>query len=266
MLKLQCRHWFGGASARRGFLLATLSFALLAATPVMAQPQELVVVGAHFERVFELSKDGRFIGMGPEIIRTLAQRMGYAVRFEIYPWARAQAMVAQGAADILIGPYKSPERLASMTFSERPFYQDEMVFYTRAGAGVEWQGDYAALKETRMVIMNGWAYGGEFDRARPKLRVSVTNAVENGLKMLISQHVDLFATNRRNTEPVIARLQIAGNVVPLAKVIEVQRGYFAFPKRAESDRLRVQFDQAFNAMVDSGELKRLGRQMDVGVP
>jgi polar amino acid transport system substrate-binding protein len=260
------RRRFDRPPARRVLLTAALLSLFLAVSPVMARPQELLVVGAHFERVFEVAKDGRFIGMGPEIIRAVAARMGYGVRFEIYPWARAQAMVTQGAADILVGPYKSPERLAALAFSERAFYQDDMVFYTRAGAGIGWSGDYAALKDTRMVIMNGWAYGAEFDRARPGLRVSVTNAVENGLKMLTSQHVDLFATNRRNTEPVIARLQIGGGVAPLAKVIEVQRGYFAFPKRAESDKVRAQFDLAFNALVDSGELKRLGRQLDVGVP
>ncbi|MFM9433613.1 polar amino acid transport system substrate-binding protein [Janthinobacterium sp. CG_23.3] len=266
MLTLPRRREPDRAPARRVLLSATLLSLLLGVSPAMAEPRELLVVGAHFERVFELTRDGRFIGMAPEIIRAVAARMGYGVRFEIYPWARAQAMVAQGAADILIGPYKSPERLATLAFSERAFYQDDMVFYTRAGAGIGWAGDYAALKETRMVIMNGWAYGAEFDRARPGLRVSVTNAVENGLKMLVSHHVDLFATNRRNTEPVITRLQLAGSVTPLSKVIQIQRGYFAFPKRAESDRLRAQFDLAFNALFDSGELKRLGRQLDVGVP
>lgn len=257
--------------ARRRFLACApaplLGVAMLLCAPtVLAQARELLVVGAHFERVFEVSRDGAFMGIGPEIVRAVAQRMGYKVRFAIYPWARAQAMVVQGAADILVGPYKSPERLATMVFSERAFYQDDMVFYARAGAGRAWGGDYAALKETRMVIMNGWAYGDEFERARPRLNISVTNGVENGLKMLASQHVDLFASNRRNTEPVMARLNLGASVVPLPKVIEIQRGYFAFPKRPESDKLRAQFDQVFNALVDSGELKRLGRQMDVGVP
>ena len=257
--------------ARRVFLARALAPLLCAATllcasPALAQAPELLVVGAHFERVFEVTRDGAFIGIGPEIIRSVASRMGYKVRFAIYPWARAQAIVAQGAADILVGPYKSPERLLTLAFSERAFYQDDMVFYARSSAGMAWGGDFAALKETRMVIMNGWAYGDEFDRARPRLNISVTNAVENGLKMLASQHVDLFASNRRNTEPVMARLNMGASVVPLPKVIEIQRGYFAFPKRPESDKLRAQFDQAFNALVDSGELKRLGRQMDVGVP
>ncbi|MDC8756825.1 substrate-binding periplasmic protein [Janthinobacterium fluminis] len=247
-------------------LFAACFLACFSAFPAAAEEPELLVVGAHFERVFEQARDGRFVGMGPELVRSVAQRMGYRVKFQIYPWARAQAMVAQGLADILVGPYRSSERLATLAFSERAFYQDEMVFYARSGAATPWSGDFAALRDTRIVILNGWAYGPDFERARPQLRVSVTNAVENGLKMLTSQHVDLFATNRRNTEPVIARLRIDGAVAPLPGVIAVQNGYFAFPKRPESDRLRSQFNQVFNALVDSGELKRLGQQLDVGVP
>lgn len=234
--------------------------------PLHAAPPELLVVGAHFERVFERGDDGRFIGLGPDIVRAVAQRLGYTARFAIYPWARAQALVAQGEADILLGPYKSSERMATLAFSERPFYQDQMVFYGRAGDAGEWGGDYAALRGKRIVILNGWAYGAEFARASPALQISIANAVENGLKMLTSRHVDLFATNRRNTEPVIARLQLGGKLMSMARVIEVQNGYFAFPKRPESDQLRKRFDQEFNAMVDSGELKRLGRQFEVNVP
>lgn len=231
-----------------------------------AQARELLVVGAQFARVFERADDGNFAGMGPEIVRTLAARMGHTVRFEIYPWARAQAMVAQGKADILVGPYKSPARLELLAFSARPFYQDHMVFFARAGARPGWAGDYAALTGLRIVALNGWVYGADFDRARPILQISTANTVENGVRMLVHEHVDLFATNQRNTEPVVAALGMQQKVAPLAQVIDVQNGYFAFPKGMQHDSLRAAFDLAFNAYVGAGELRKLGRRLEVEIP
>jgi polar amino acid transport system substrate-binding protein len=236
----------------------------MACTP--ARARELLVVGAHFERVYERGADGEFSGIGAELVRMVARQLNDTVRFEIYPWPRAQAMVSQGQADILVGPYKTAERLAAMAFSQRPFYRDQMVFYRHSENEVEWNGDYRALKERRIVILNGWAYGERFGAALGGLRVSVANSVESGLKMLSLRRVDLFATNRRNTEPVVAALRLTERLSPMLPAIEVQDGYFAFPRDPAHEALRAGFDAAFNAMVDAGTLKKLGQRLDVTTP
>jgi len=243
-----------------------LTFGMLAgvAAPLLAGPRELLVVGAHFARVYERADD-KFSGMGPEILRSIAPQLGQPLHFDLFPWARAQSMVAQAQADLLVGPYKSPERLALFTFCERPFYVDQMLFYERAKSGVEWDGDYASLRDKRVVAINGWAYGDEFDAARGIMNISLTNSVESALAMLAHGRVDLFATNRRNTEPVVTLLGLEGKVVPVSRIIALQRGYFAFPKRPEYDYVAERFDRAFNAFVDAGELRLLGRRLNVAV-
>lgn len=251
------------------FMLSVLRCCVCAGLLAGAAPgwaRELLVVGAHFERVFERKPDGQFYGIGPDIVRQVARQNGDTVRFELYPWARAQALVAQGMADILVGPYKSPERLEKMAFSRSAFYRDDMVFYALNGSGMQWKGDYAALEGKSIVVMNGWAYGRQFDAARPRLRISVANNVENGLMMLTYRHVALFASNRRNTEPVAAALRIAGQVEALPTVIGVQDGYFAFPKDAGHEPIRRRFDAAFEALIAAGELRRLSQRYDVDVP
>lgn len=246
-----------------------LAATILAVAMGMAAPagaRELLAIGAHFERVYERGQEGDIVGLGPEIVRTLAQRMGHTVRFELYPWARAQALIAQGKADILVGPYKTPERQQAMAFSRLAFYQDQMVFYARADSHAGWSGDLGALGDQRIVILNGWAYGAAFDQARPQLHLSIANSVDSGLKMLMHQHVNLFASNRRNTEPVLGKLGLVGQITMLPRVIDVQDGYFAFPRDARFDSLRRDFDAAFQRMVDSGELKKLGTRHEVVVP
>lgn len=247
--------------ARRSLVLGALAGLAL---PAHAGPRELLVVGAHFSRVYERA-DGQFSGMGPEILRSIAAQLGQPLHFDLFPWARAQSMVAQAQADLLVGPYKSPERLALFSFCERPFYVDEMLFYARANAVFEWDGSYAALREKRIVAINGWAYGDEFDAGRKLMNISLTNSVEAALAMLAYGRVDLFATNRRNTEPVIPLLALDGKVAPLNRIIAAQRGYFAFPKRPEYEATLERFDRAFNAYVDAGELRKLGRRFNVAV-
>jgi len=243
---------------------AAAIFALLCCLPAAAR--DLLVIGTHFERVYERGQEGEIVGLGPEVVRLIAQRLGHRAIFELYPWARAQALVAQGKADILVGPYKTLERQQLMSFSRLPFYQDQMVFYVRKGTMQDWSGDYAALSEQRIAIVNGWSYGATFDKARPQLRLDVVNSVDSGLKMLAAQHAQMFASNRRNTEPVLGRLGMSGQVAMLPRVIEVQDGFFAFPKRPAADALRKEFDAEFQRLVDSGELKRLGLRHEVNVP
>lgn len=249
------------SSLRRRLLLGALG---AVATPLRAAPRELLVVGAHFARVYERANK-QFTGLGPDILRSIAAELGRPLHFDLFPWARAQSMVAQGHADLLVGPYKSPERLALFIFSERSFYVDEMLFYARADAGWLWDGSYAALRGKRVVAINGWAYGEQFDAARALLAISLTNSVAAALTMLAHGRVDLFATNRRNTEPVLALLGLNGKVAPLERIIASQRGYFAMPRRPEYALVMQRLDRAFNAYIDAGELRKTGRRHNVQV-
>ena len=249
------------SSLRRGLLLGALA---ALAPPAWSGPRELLVAGSHFARVYERANE-QFTGIGPDILRSIAPELGQPLHFDLFPWARAQSMVAQGQADLLVGPYKSPERLALFTFSERPFYVDEMLFYARTSVTWQWDGSYASLRGKRVVAINGWAYGDEFDAARGHMTISLTNSVEAALAMLAHGRVDLFATNRRNTEPVVPLLGLEGKVAPLNHIITHQHGYFAMPKRPEYEIVMERLNRAFNAYADAGELRKAGKRYNVQV-
>ncbi len=253
MLLAACTSLLGGACAR-------------AAGSDAAPGRELRVVGTRFQRIYEPGPDGGMGGMGAELVRIIALQLGYTLRFEIYPWARAQQMLKQGQADILIGPYKSAERMLAMAFSSRAFFEDQLAFYARTDSMIAWGGDYNALAGKRIVALNGWAYGAAFDQARPGLLLSVSNTVENGLNMLFHRRVDLFATDRRDTDPVVASLGMQGKVAVLAPLITTEIAYLAFPKLAAFDELRTQFDHVLNQLAARGALQELGRRYGVSVP
>ncbi len=239
-----------------------LAVALMMSCPV--QSAELLAVGTEFAKVFERSPNGEFTGLGVDVVRALAHQQHDTVRFEIYPWPRAQAMVELGQADILIGPYKTPEREARFSFMDRAFYQDKMIFFARSGSNFSWGGNIDRLRTFQIAAISGWAYGHSFDRARADLKVSNAPKLENGV--LIHGRVDVLAANRRNIEPVLSALRLHNAVVEVGPAIDTQNGFLAFPRNVQFDPLRLRYNQAFNELVDKGDLARLGRKHEVQVP
>jgi polar amino acid transport system substrate-binding protein len=231
-----------------------------------ATAAERLAVGARFDLIFEQGADGQWQGLGVDVVRTLAARAGDTVRFDIYPWARAQAMVQRAQADILIGPYKSPQRDKQFAFVDLPFYRDRMVFYARSGAKSPWEGRFGQLDGTRIAAVRGWHYGARFDQARPRLNISEVNQLENGVQMLLHGRVDLLATNERNSAALIGTMRASGRLVPLCPVVAQLDGYLAFPRGAAFTALRDQYSALFTEMVRSGEFARLAARHGVLAP
>nr|WP_315249341.1 transporter substrate-binding domain-containing protein [uncultured Duganella sp.] len=234
----------------------------LSAVPLLscARPpavRELVAAGTRNEGIFERSANGEFSGMAVELIRLVAQRHNYQLRFQIYPWRRALEVVAGGKSDLLAAAYKTPERQRVMRYSQHDFFRDEVAFYGRSRGVPGWQGDYARLAGRRIAVINGWSYGPAFARAAPQLLISVTNTVENGLRMLERGHVELFASNRRDTEPVLDALDLREQVTALAPLIDTLSAFFTYPLAPRYPELPAQMDLLLTEMKRNGELQKL---------
>lgn len=245
-------------------LLLALAIGVLA--PLPGHAVERLAVGTTFSHIFEEGKDGQWRGLGVDVLRALAARAGDTMRFKLYPWPRAQAMVERGQADILVGPYQSPERLQRFAFLDQPFYRDRLVFYTRRDGKLPWHGDLAMLQNRRIAAVRGWHYGAQFDRARPLLDISEVTQLENGVQMLAYGRVELLATNQRNSTALISSLHLDAALKVLCPDITQLDGYLAFPRDPKFSAVRARYNLLFTAMVRSGELTRLGARNGVLVP
>jgi polar amino acid transport system substrate-binding protein len=166
----------------------------------------------------------------------------------------------------LVAPYKTPERQRVLRYSEQAFFQDELAFYVRADTMPVWESDYALLAGRRIAVINGWSYGAAFTQAAPQLHISVTNTVESGLRMLERGHVELFASNRRDTDPVVKALGLQNTVMALAPLIDVLDAYFAFPLAPRHRELPAQLDRLLLEMKKNGELQKLARRYGATPP
>lgn len=72
-------------------------------------------------------------GIGAELARRACQDAGLSCHFAQFPWPRAQKEVETGQADILIGPYFTPDRTRWMVFSSDYFYVDQISLFRLKG-------------------------------------------------------------------------------------------------------------------------------------
>jgi polar amino acid transport system substrate-binding protein len=250
------------------FTLA-LGLILILTLPMQARAEQVRVVGSTFGKVFERTPDGEFVGLGVDLVRAIAARTGDTVIFEIYPWPRAQMLVEHGIADVLLGPYQTPERQARFVFSERAFYRDNMRFYMRTDHHSVWDGDYTRLKGLRVGAISGWSYGAVFDRARGTLGIRDIQQLENAIEMLRLGRIDILASNERNTDSLPDALKHkagANAIIPVAPIIDINDGYLAFPKETRFDPVRARFNSALNSLIDEGALAKLALKHHVAIP
>jgi len=251
-------------STRRVWCKAGLAWmaGLGLASPAQATP--LRAVGSQFARIFEGAEGQAAKGLAVEL---LAMLFGDNVRCEWLPWSRAQLMIEQGEADILIGPYRTPEREARMLFSVRSFYSDAMVWYARRGEEGRWTGEFGDLAQLPVAAVRGWAYGSRFERMKTSMaQLTWVQNVDAGLQMLTKKRVDLFAANDRNCQPVLQRLNLADAVARCSPPMDVLHGHMAFARSAAGDELARRYDQAFEQWLRTGSATELYRRWGVERP
>ncbi|MFY7864865.1 substrate-binding periplasmic protein [Roseateles sp.] len=245
------------------FLLCALFYALLSGA---TQARELLAVGTQFPRIIEWDAKGQANGLAVDLLTRAAAEEGHTVRFEALPWARAQLMVELGQADILIGPYRSPERQARFLFSQRAFYEDALVFYASPAKAALWNGDWSRLSGRSVGLVLGWAYGGAMEQARSTLLVSNPGDVATGLRMLQRGRIELLASNERNTAPVLQTMGLAQQFQALQPPIAIQSCYFAYARNPQGEELRQKLDRSLGTLQSSGVLRELARQWGVRIP
>jgi polar amino acid transport system substrate-binding protein len=232
-----------------------------------ARPAQVLVAGTTFARLFEPAVGGgKPHGLAVDLLDAILIPAGHQPRYEFYPWLRAQAMIEHGPAQILVGPYRTPERERQMRFSRQAFYEDALVFYSRRREEGLWWGDFQALVPLRIGAVQGWVYGERFEQARRGLNVTAVRDLATALRMLQLNRLDLIAANQRNSEPVIEELGMGDKVVLCAPPFSQLRGHFAFSRDAAGEPWMALIDAGMQRLRASGELQQMAARRGVALP
>ncbi len=217
-------------------------------------------VGTTFPFILEKDSSGKIIGIGAEIAREVITKIGHDIEIGIYPWKRAQAMVKEGDAHVLIGPYKTQEREKFLDYNKYHFFQDNMVFYAKSGLKQSWDGKFYSLQNKTIAIMAGWSYGPKADANLKKLKTHDFYSVLKGLELVSLERYDFCALNQRNALAIIQKHNLQNQFDIIDPPISKTKGYFGFSKKLKLDKLIIQFDKELKTLIDSDKVSLLNKK------
>lgn len=183
-------------------------------------------------------------GIGAELARIACDRAGLKCTFQQFPWPRAQKEVEMRQADILIGPFHTPEREAWLDFSREHFYVDQMWLFRSLPADASMPGDEDV---TLVGVPLGWAVGGDLAR-RPGIRLEPVRTVDIGLNLILSGRLDAVAAHAR----AVARYRDEHpdvRLLPVGRSLSVQRSYMGFSKPFAGTLERRMFEAAYESLL-----------------
>lgn len=207
-----------------------------------ANPATVTVVCGPLPFVSDGSSCDR--GIGAELARAACDRAGLKCSFQQLPWPRAQKEVEMREADILIGPFRTPERETWLEFSREHFYVDQMwLFRSVPDRGRLPDADSIAT----IGVPLGWAVGGDLDK-RPGVRLEMVRTVDLALNLVLTGRLDAVAAHAR----AVARYQAehAGiRLLPVGRPLSIQRSYMGFSKLFAGSLERRMFEMAYESLL-----------------
>ncbi|WP_158659817.1 substrate-binding periplasmic protein [Niveispirillum cyanobacteriorum] len=183
-------------------------------------------------------------GIGAELARAACDRARLTCTFQQFPWPRAQKEVEMRQADILIGPFRTPEREAWMEFSREHFYVDQMWLFR----AVPDHGPIPGADGLSHVgVPLGWAVGGDL-ASRTGVTLEIVCTVDIGLNLITAGRLDAVAAHARavarylNEHPGVRFL-------PVGQPLSVQRSYMGFSRTFAGSLERRLFETAYESLL-----------------
>ncbi len=190
--------------------------------------------------------DGKPVGIFYEIMTAAFRRLDIPLKVELYPWARAQRIVADGEADGMV---------TILTDARKPFFLDsdpillvcEHIFVNRNNPRIKEIMSIRSLKEIRPfklveTIGSGWA-----KENLQGFNITWVPDMDSAFNMLIKGRVDIFLANSFTGAAFIKKKIKAGK--------SFSEGYKSiitnpYPLKTIAFRLLVRNDSPFAKVLD----------------
>ncbi|MBW4934612.1 substrate-binding periplasmic protein [Marinobacter sp. F4206] len=230
---------------------------LWAAMPVQSEPAPVLEVVTTEYPPFEYLENGTLRGQDVATVRAVVERMGYAPRFRILPWARAELMVRNGTADLLFSLTASPQRERYYLFTD-PISTARDVFYARKDTDLSWS-EFDDLANLRLGISASYSYDPAFMDWLAQDQAEVRTMRQEqpdlaGLRMVALDRMDLFICEQTACNYLIRTYQKQypelSEVTAIPGTVGEERHFrAAFSRqRPDAEQLRSDFNRVLNQL------------------
>jgi ABC-type amino acid transport substrate-binding protein len=148
-------------------------------------------------------KDGRSLGLGVDVVREAAARVGLTVEFVPVPFEQVQRTLEDGRAIAIFPLAITPERRQQFDFSV-PLYEGGGSLFVRAPAATP--ESLAALSGKVVATPRTGPLAAFIERTAPAVKLVVTRDYEESLARLVTGEADAAALNYHVGRVLAARL------------------------------------------------------------
>lgn len=248
---------------RTGAAMVLMLLCMLAWPGVQpATAQELVLFDESNPPFMHAGDNATALGLYPELVRRIFDRMQQPVTTQAIPWKRALEHLDLALAGVG-GIYKNETRLRHYDFSE-PLFVEELRIYIRAGEEIPYV-DVDSLRGRTVGVMRGWSYGDRFDalRAAGVLRVEESGGDVYNLRKLLARRIDVCIAVRQSAEIAMERHGLGNGIQMAPTPFSSFTAHLAFHKRAAKGDLLRRFDEVLAAMHADGSFDALFQEVMV---
>lgn len=197
------------------------------------------------------------LGVATDLVASIFKRAGYETTPILEPWSRTLEGAAIGVYDMIISAWQTPQREKYFAFSD-PYLFNEIKFIRRKGNPFSYTGLNSLAGKT-VGIVDGFAYGDEFNNSQVFNRVTRSDVLQN-LKLLNQGGIDLTLGDQW-----VLRYQLANyipNAIKSTQIIDTplsRRGLHVAISRANPnhEQIRLDFNSALKAMKVDGSYDKI---------
>ncbi len=189
-----------------------------------------------------------------EVIAKSYNVMGYDVKINFLPWARAIAWSKSGKVDGMVGVWYSTERAEYFLYSE-PILSNFIGFYKRKNEDIRYK-DYLDLKE------QGYKLGSVRGYIQPKglqesgIPIMFVSKDLQSFKILSKNRVDLIVVDKEYSRYILAQHKFqkyAKNIEWMEPVLEEKQQHLIISKEAENPKNKLKdFNEGLQELKETG--------------
>lgn len=198
-------------------------------------------------------------GIFPEIIDEAAKLIGIEVEYKRLPFARMIKDARKGEIDAVIGFFETPDRRDYFEFLDNDLIYEENSFFTWKGSGIKYTGKLEDLKNITIGVVQGYKYGGDFDRV-DFLKTEKCPNDKNVVNKLIKKRFDIAIGNGMVIDYYAKELRVPDKIEWLNPSVFRGRSHvisFSKAKGKQCQELVRKFSEAIEQLKENGTYRTI---------
>ena len=211
----------------------------------------IVVVGNHAPP-FRIIDEGEFYGIYFDIMTEIGKRLDIPVEYKEVPFKRALKLMEAGAADIMLGPNRTPERERYMIYTNATVGKATKAFYTVSEQNLI--QTYDDLQGKDILVHRGKVYFERFDDDT-SLNKQPVNSYQDAIRIIARGRGDVIVMPEQEADYLLSQLEVKLKKSPYR--VPGNASYITISRKSAVANLQQAIEQAFDEVQEEGLIETI---------